>query len=294
MHNAALKAVAWPGEYVECPVESNSRGQSVHELSDISDLQAGIKNWQDKNKLTDGFNVTMPFKSKVYVWIQNNGGHIEGTSDFIAHAMHVINTVKMEGKRPIGHNTDRAGFLVPLKKLSLEGTSAIVLGAGGAARSVGVALGLDSKVRKITIWNRTPDNAKDTANALSSVFKFVDCKTELRTSDDLKSLAGEENALWVNATSMGQQGKDDVPPEVLERLKPSSVVYDIVYEPRQTRLIQEARKRGCRTITGDEMLAGQGAEAFRIWTGKDKALDGTPILNVMKKALDEHFAQHAS
>ena len=290
MHTAALKAAGLQGEYVECPIKPNSLGESVHGLAQLDDLQDGITDWWNKGRLLDGFNVTMPFKSKAYVWVQNKGEELKS----VANTMHVVNTVRMEGKRSVGYNTDRLGFGVPLKELNLENTSAIVLGAGGAARSVGVALGLDAKVRKIMIWNRTPDNAKSTANALSSVFKFLDCKVELGTSVDLKSLAVEKSTLLVNATPMGQQGKDDVPAELLERLHKGQVVYDIVYEPRETKLIREARKRGCRVITGDEMLAGQGAEAFKIWTGKDRALDGTSILDVMKSVLNRHFAEHAS
>ena len=72
-------------------------------------------------------------------------------------------------------------------------------------------------------------------------------------------------------------------------LHEGQVVYDIVYEPRETALIQAARTRGCRVVTGDEMLAGQAAASFSLWTGVSE-VNGKSIMQIMRQALDEHFA----
>ena len=293
IHAAALKAAGLQGEYEQCPIKSNSLGESVHELAQLDDLRQGIEAWQAKSKLLDGFNVTMPFKSKVYGWIRATGGEIKATSGFVAHAMHVINTVKMKNGKPIGYNTDGIGFLAPLREIDLKGASAVVLGAGGAARSVGISLGLSAQVKKIFFWNRSSENAHSTVNALHSAFQSNSCSVNCNVASEirqvLEALSIEECKILVNATPMGQQGENDVPAELLERLRPDQLVYDIVYEPRETKLVREARKKDCHVITGDEMLAAQGAAAFEIWTGVPAA----KILPAMKKALEEHFTAHA-
>ena len=91
--------------------------------------------------------------------------------------------------------------------------------------------------------------------------------------------------MLINATPVGMKGQENFPLDY-SQLHSGQTVYDIVYEPRETKLIQEARKRGCWVITGDEMLAAQGAAAFEIWTGVPAA----KVLPAMRKALDEHFA----
>ncbi|MBI3323178.1 MAG: shikimate dehydrogenase [Candidatus Omnitrophica bacterium] len=286
MHTAALKACGLKGEYHECPIESNSLGESVHGLSNIDDLQGGIRRYWKEGRLLHGFNVTMPFKSKAFVWVQQNG-EVVNESGFAAQAVHVINTVKMDGSKPLGYNTDLPGFLLGLKGINLAGSSVVLLGAGGAARTIAVALGAGAKVGKITIWSRHPENAESTAKAVARAFTALDCETSLEVGGGLDSLPISRCKLLVNATPMGQQGENDVPDNVLGRLERDQLVYDIVYSPRETKLIRKATGRGCRTITGDEMLAGQGAAAFEIWTGVAAA----KTLPAMRQALERHFAQ---
>lgn len=288
MHDTALRAAKLDGKYEECRIEPNSRGESVHGLADISDLEEGIRSWRNKGKLLDGFNVTMPFKSKAYVWVQMNHGRIENhQGSVIAHAVHVINTVKMEGETPVGYITDGVGFLLPLKDTDLAGASVVLLGAGGASRTIAATLALEAGVGKITFFNRSLDNAENTKRILEKAL-HSNCSVTLEASGDLHSLPVEGCKLLVNATPMGQLGKDDVPLELLDRLRRGQIVYDTVYQPRETRLIEEAKRRGCQVITGDKMLAGQAAESFKIWTG----VDG--MLIVMQKALDEHHSKSAS
>lgn len=286
MQTAALEAAGLKGAYRECPVEPNSRGESVDELADISDLKAGIERWLMKGELADGFNVTRPFKSKAYVWVLGNGGQIPDSPGSVAHAMHVINTVKWEGKKPIGFNTDGIGFLLGLGDVNLAGAAVALFGAGGAARTIAATLALQRKVGKITFWNRSRDNAESTKQDLAAALRFNDCKVVLGVSSDLQSFPVGESRLLINATPLGTAGKEEIPHEILERLHSGQMVYDIVYEPKETALIREARKCGCQVITGDEMLAGQGAAAFEIWTG----VPATKALPAMRRALDEHFA----
>ncbi|MBI1953665.1 MAG: shikimate dehydrogenase [Candidatus Omnitrophica bacterium] len=269
MHTAALAAAGLAGEYKEHPVKPEA-----------------LDRWlREEAPRLDGFNVTMPLKGAAYVWAQEKG-RIEGAASSVAHAMRVINAVKMEEGIPVGFNTDGGGFLLPLRGMDLAGASVILLGAGGAARAILAVLAINTGVEKITIWNRSPANAGAAMRDLAGLSEFIDPKLVLEANHDLPSLPVEECGLFINATPMGQEGKEDVPAALLKRLGRRQIVYDLVYEPRETALIRSARAQGCRTVTGDEMLAGQGAAAFEFWTGVPAAR----VLPAMKKALDGHFA----
>jgi shikimate dehydrogenase len=264
MHTAALAAAGLKGEYKEYPVAPEN-----------------LDHWlREEAPALDGFNVTMPFKGTAYVWVQEKG-RIEGTLGSVAHAMRVVNAVKMEGGIPVGFNTDSGGFLLPLSGMDLAGASVILLGAGGAARTILAVLAVNAGVKKITVWNRTPAGAEAAIRDLEGLSQFIDPKMVLEAKGDLGSLAVEECALLINATPMGQGGKGDVPAQLLERLRHNQIVYDIVYEPRETALIRAARAAGCGVITGDEMLAGQGAASFELWTGVPAAR----VLPAMREAL---------
>ena len=116
----------------------------------------------------------------------------------------------------------------------------------------------------------------------------ADIRDVVKVEKDLELLPFQECDLLVNATPVGMED----PFESLvdsAKLHRGQVVYDLVYQPRETTLIRMAREKGCTVITGDEMLAAQGAAAFEIWTGVPAA----KVLPAMKKALDEHFAAHS-
>ncbi|MCU0255771.1 MAG: type I 3-dehydroquinate dehydratase [Vicinamibacterales bacterium] len=154
-------------------------------------------------------------------------------------------------------NTDVAGFLAPLAGIPLKGRRAAVIGAGGAARAVLVALGHAGA--RVTVHARRPDAARDVAAALGAGWS------------PLPPMPGDWDLL-VNATPVGTWPDAESTPLSADLLG-GGVVYDLVYNPPRTRLLRDAQGRGCRTIGGLDMLVAQAAEQFTWWTGRAAPLD---------------------
>jgi 3-dehydroquinate dehydratase/shikimate dehydrogenase len=172
--------------------------------------------------------------------------------DPLATRVGAINTLIIRDGRWIGTNTDLAGFVTPLKgRMALRGTRAAVLGAGGAARAV--AMALKGEGARVRICARRADQAREVAA-------------------QLRVLAGPfppRPGTWdvlVNATSSGSQA-GDVNPMAGMRLD-GEIVFDLTYSPEVTPLIAQAREAGCWTIGGIEMLIGQAERQFELWTGE--------------------------
>ncbi len=271
MHERALQAANLEGEYREYPVGPDE-----------------IWDWLDRVKELGlaGFNITMPYKKSAFSWVIGRGKGKLGRLEALDGVIGAINTVVMDGQRPIGYNTDGEGFLKtltePPRGLKLAGWHVVLLGAGGAAQAIAITLVLKARIKRLTIWNRHPDRAKELAHLLEQLRQKGHTKASAQAVEDLEVLPIAECQLLVNATPVGMKGHGE---QLVDsnKLHGQQVVYDLVYEPRETPLIRTARERGCQVVTGDEMLAGQGAASFEIWTG----VKG--MLPVMHQALDEHF-----
>lgn len=200
-----------------------------------------------------GLSVTMPHKEAVAAACD------ELTEE--AAALRAVNCVVNDGGRLIGHNTDGDGFLAALAaELDLDpaGRRCVVLGAGGAARSIALALAR-AGAGEVAVVNRTASRAHEVAALLGPVGQVVG-------PDDLASvMAGAE--LVVNATSLGM-GTDGAVPLEVALLRPEHVVVDIIYRPLVTPLLAAARSLGCRSANGISMLVHQAAIAFTHWTGQ--------------------------
>ena len=265
MHEAALKAALLKGEYKEYKVPPEELGKWLE---------------AEAPKL-DGFNVTMPHKRAVWEYVAKHGEFGKPFPDLVRD-IGAVNTVQVRDGRLFGYNTDGPGFLEPFRKPgAFRGKEVLLLGAGGAARAIAVYLAYAEQVSSLRIWNRNPEKAKQ----LVKLVRGLRSPCRAGAVKDFGDFPVEKMALIVNATPTGMNRHEEAPVEC-GRLRKGQVVYDIVYEPRETRLIHGARKQGCTVYTGDKMLAGQGAVAFEIWTGVPAA----KALPVMKKALDEHFA----
>ncbi len=204
-----------------------------------------------------GANVTIPHKLAVMPLLD------ELTA--AAQAIGAVNTIVNREGYLVGHNTDADGFLLALADLASDpsGRSALLLGAGGAARAVAFAL-LSSGVARLDIYNRTQERAR----ALAGDFQALG-RIEVVTPEKLSNSVSSADLL-VNSTSVGmEQGgvTEDISPLPVG-VAPSGVVVDLVYRPPETRLLREARAAGCLTQNGLPMLIYQGAEAFRIWTSQ--------------------------
>ncbi len=205
-----------------------------------------------------GANVTVPHKQRAF-------DLVDRASDVARQAGAVNTIIKAEGEL-LGDNTDVPGFLAPLRSrgLPLVEMRVVVLGAGGAARGVVVAL-LAAGCESILVANRTLERARGLARELGGAIEVSDTGSDLI---DRLSTAD----LLVNATSIGWQSEQLPLNEAgLANLPATSLVYDLTY--RETALLRLASSRGLATLDGLEMLVAQGAESFRLWTGQEPPVE---------------------
>jgi shikimate dehydrogenase len=246
MHSAALRALSLAGTYEAIPIPADELHTMLPAL-----VAQGYQ----------GLNVTIPHKQAVLPFMRE-------LSD-AARAIGAVNTIVIEDSRLIGYNTDAIGFMRALTEAGFEanGKTALVLGAGGAARAVVYVL--TQAGAHVTIWNRTGERATQLAREFNA-----QALGRLPTHGDYD--------LLVNTTAVGMTPHHAETPV---RLSHNSVhvrgVYDLVYNPRDTVLLREARAIGAQAIGGLAMLIYQGAEAFKLWTGH-----AAPI-EVMRAAIEE-------
>ena len=219
----------------------------------------------------NGFNVTIPLKVPMSLFLED--------IDDYANIAGCVNTVKvMEDKSFHGYNTDIYGFKKAIPaEIDINGKTASILGTGGASRAAVVGLA-ERGIKNIDFYSRNIINSKQTLDYVRA--KFPDITFNVYQIQNIRSLSG--SAIVVNATPIGMKGfmADQMPleREDLDKLSPETIVYDIVYNPVKTVLIQEAQKRGLRTIGGLDMLIYQAERALEIWTGR------TPDVKLMKIA----------
>lgn len=216
-----------------------------------------------------GGNVTIPYKETVFAAVDHR--------DAAAEAIGAVNTLWTENGDLIGGNTDAYGFAANLDAgapgWADDGATALVLGAGGAARAVLHAL-LARGFEKVLLANRTPSRAKELAARFGSRIEAVGW-------DALASRLGEAGLL-VNTTPLGMQGQAPLAPD-LSRLPEGAVVTDIVYAPLETPLLAAARARsGLKAVDGLGMLLHQAVPGFERWFGVRPEV--TPALRALVAA----------
>jgi shikimate dehydrogenase len=243
-HNAGYRALGLPFTYVAFAIERT-------EEAILAMRYLGIR----------GFGVSMPHKVRVMPYLDR--------LDETAREIGAVNTVVNDDGCLTGYNTDWTGAVGALEeRIALEGKRAVVVGAGGAARAV--AYGLLRRGCDLVLYNRTASKGQALAKELGAQF-----------GGDLAALedVGDYEVL-VNATSVGFHAPEDsvIPPSLLAEGK---VVLDVVFMPPASRLVREARARGCVTISGTRMLVHQAACQFQLYTGQEAPLA------VMEQALLE-------
>ncbi len=205
-----------------------------------------------------GLNVTIPHKIEVMK-------HIDKV-DSLAGKIGAVNVIVNKNGRLVGYNTDCFGAIRCLeKRTKLKGKKIALIGCGGAGRAI--AFGLKEKRAKVFLVDRNEQKAK----ALAKKVKGKEIKRN--------ELAGFKFDILINATPSGMSPKINEMAVDKKVLKKGLIVFDIVYKPVETKLLKEAKKRGCRTINGLEMLLEQGIASFELWTGKKAQR------KVMEKAL---------
>jgi len=256
IHAAALKACGLQGNYSLLPI-------SPEDTQALKDLLTRVRDGELR-----GLNVTIPHKQNVIPLLD------ELTPT--AQAIGAVNTIYLRENKLIGDNTDAAGFLSDLRRFVNKETSrqvnrtALVLGAGGSARAVVYALLNDGW--QVTLASRRLEQAKELANSFTSY--------KLQVTDN-SAFFIQHSALIVNTTPLGMSPNIETSPLPENTvLSKSTFVYDLVYNPRETKLVKDARAQGLQAITGLGMLIEQAALAFELWTGH------TPPRDVLRTATD--------
>ena len=228
-----------------------------------------------------GINITLPHKQAVVPLLDE--------VDEWATTAGAVNTIVNHHGRLIGHNTDGPGFLESLlveTGYDPKGTRALILGAGGAARGIMLAL-IRGGVDSLVIANRTLERA-DTLSKLS-IENGVNCESVPISGDPLTEAALSAD-LIVNCTSIGMShGPDEYgSPLSADQIPATAIVNDVVYNPLETPLIREAQTAQATTLGGLHMLVYQGALSFQMWTGQD------PPVAVMLEAATKEMASRGA
>lgn len=206
-----------------------------------------------------GFNVTIPYKIEVMNYLDE--------IDDLAKSIGAVNTVVIKDGKLKGYNTDGIGFLRSLEgelSLSVTGKNIFILGSGGAARAISMTLAMN-KANRLYICNRTFERAEGLVRDINSKYGNVAISIPMLRQKMEEAITDAE--ILINATSVGTYPNIDEIPIDKELLNGNFAVCDVVYNPKKTKLLQEAEKLGCKTMSGLGMLVHQGAEAFEIWTG---------------------------
>jgi len=265
IQNAALNACGLEGNYALFPI--------------APDDKQGLKDLLDRVRSGEirGFNVTIPHKQNVIEFLD------ELTPS--AKTIGAVNVIYMRDDKLVGDNTDAPGFLSDLKKflanqlkivnrkpvLSKVEASAIVLGAGGSARAVVYALLNDDWI--VTIAARRLEQAEELAKSFSNY--------QLQIANP-KTFQPSNFQLIVNTTPVGMTPNIDQSPLSDDLSLPQYVaIYDLVYNPRDTKLVKDARSQGLQARTGLGMLIEQATLAFTLWTGEKISSE------IMWNAVDE-------
>ncbi len=244
MHNAGFEKMGLDYCYVPFRVPEEELGKAIQ----------GIKALNIR-----GLNVTIPHKVAVIPFLDK--------LDHLAEKIGAVNTIVNDNGTLKGYNTDAQGFRQALLARGSKpaGKSVVILGAGGASRAICFALA--EQGASLVILNRLPnlEKAVTLANRISEI-SDREVKAMAISRENL-SQALEKADILVNATSVGMYPNIDetiVPPDLI---KAGLIVFDIVYNPIETRLLREAKTAGASTISGIDMLVWQGALAFEMWTG---------------------------
>ena len=259
IHNAAFRELGLNFVYLAWKVEAI--GDAVRGLRALGNFR--------------GASVTIPHKVAVLPFLDE----VDATARHIG----AINTIVSENRKLLGTNTDAAGALRALKEgnAPLSGEPVLILGSGGAARAIAFALVVDAGIRHVYLLGIDDRERGQLASDLTE-------KTTVRVTEaylDEKALkaALAEAKVLIHCTPIGMAPKTGISCVPAQLLHPGLTVMDIVYNPRETQLLADAKAAGCRIISGLEMFLYQAAAQFERWTGRSAP---TPV---MRAVLESRF-----
>ena len=263
MHNAAIKYLGLDLIYFSIPCNEKDFEIVIKSLSKIN---------------CKGINITIPFKEKVLNYCNEISP--------LAKQIKAVNTLKPNGKGEWnGINTDVEGLIYPLENLNLLNKQAIILGSGGAARSAIQGL-INLKMSEIIVISRNRTSLKSLLNDFKNQHSI---KGIYFNNANVLNLINSAD-LIINTTPVGMinhtSAKEEMPfgNNFWASLNSKTVIYDLIYNPQETPLLNFSRKKGCQTINGMKMLVAQGAKSLSYWT------DGLKIpIEIMEEAIKKYL-----
>ena len=228
-------------------------------IEKVADTIAAFKTLNIK-----GSNVTMPCKNEVVKYMDELSP--------AARIVGAVNTIVNDGGKLTGHITDGVGFVRNLKEhgVDIRNKKITILGAGGAATAIQVQCALDG-AKEINIFNIKDDFYKKAEKTIENIQKEVpECFVNLYDLEDEQKLNEKiaASGILVNATHVGMHPNENQSPIKDKSIfREDLVVTDVVYNPRKTKLLEDAEAAGCTTVGGIGMLLWQGVEAFKLYTG---------------------------
>ncbi len=258
IHNAAFEAAGLPFAYVAHDVEPGR----------VSVALEGIRVMGYR-----GLSVTIPHKVEALEAVDE--------VDETAKVIGCINTVVNDNGRLLGYNSDGLGALGALRQADAdpEGSRTLVIGSGGAARAIAVTISREAPPKEMTILGIEAAELDRLANDVRAKGKTHVVAKALDATSLSEAIAHAD--IVIHGTPIGMhpnEGKSLVPAESLHS---GLAVFDAVYNPRHTRLLEDAARAGCRTIPGVEMFLGQAYVQFELWTGQPAPRE------VMRKVVEE-------
>ncbi len=238
IHNAAFEATGVDAVYLPFKVEEPVGFVNAFKAIDVQ-----------------GYSVTIPHKETIMAAMDE--------IDHVAMAIGAMNTVVNRDGWLCGYHTDYLAAIGGLEKVTkLPGKTALMIGAGGAARAI--AFGLKQKNVDLTVADIVAEKARDLAGDVGCRWAAV---------EDLSEPQADQADILINATPAGMHPNVDGTAIPKDWLHPENIVFDVVYNPIETRLLREAREVGCTTVAGFDMFVSQAVAQFEMWTGVDAPVD---------------------
>ncbi|CAM4135581.1 shikimate dehydrogenase [Bacillus manliponensis] len=235
--------------FLHCGIDAHYHAFLVEE-SKLSEAVAGLKAIG-----IAGFNVTTPHKVSIMQYLDE--------IDPLAKQIGAVNTVLHEDGKLIGYNTDGIGYVRSLQSIRnepLQNKRILLLGAGGAARAIYFSL-IAAGVQEIDVANRTVGKARELINACNDAVK-----SSAFSLEEAREMSANYDVI-IQTTTIGMYPNVEDTPLPIISLKAGTIVSDIIYNPFETKLLQEAKEKGATVQNGIDMFVYQGALAFEIWTG---------------------------
>ncbi len=248
IHNAAFNALNLDYAFLAFKVKLNAVENAVNGMRALN---------------LRGLNVTMPHKSTVLKYLDR--------TDLSAQIINSVNTILNKDSKLFGFNTDGVGALKALRENGVEpkGRKVLLLGAGGAARAIAYTMAKEAD--ELAVLNRTVKQAQGLARLLEKTANKKIVAGSLSPKEIQQNL--QDSDILINATSIGMKPKADESLVNPKLLRPDLSVMDIVYNPLETKLVNEAKAAGAKVVSGVEMLIYQGAASFELWTGKSAPVE---------------------